>query len=45
MKFTAKNLEIKTANMRVSLKGLKITKFLITAKSVETTVKTNKQIN
>ena len=37
-----KNVEIKTVNLRVSLKGLKITNFLIFAKSVEKTIKTNR---
>ena len=37
-----KNVEIKTVNLRVSLKGLKITNFLIIAKSVEKTIKTNR---
>ena len=33
--FYSKNVEIKTVNLSVSLKGLKITDFLIIAKSVE----------
>ena len=47
LKFTVKNVKIKTANLSVSLKGLNLTKILITAKSVEKkkTVKTNKKIN
>ena len=32
LKFIAKNVEIKSVNLSVSLKGLKITNFLITAK-------------
>ena len=39
-----KNAEIKTENLSVSSKGLKIN-FLLIAKSVEKTVKTNKWIN
>ena len=35
LKYIAKNVEIKTANVSVSLKGLKYTNFLITKKSVE----------
>ena len=35
LKFIAKNVEIKTANLNVNLKGFKITTFLIVAKSVE----------
>ena len=35
LKFIVENVEIKTANLSVSLKGLKITYFLITTKSVE----------
>ena len=34
LKVIAKNVEIKSANLSVSLKGLKITNFLITIKSV-----------
>ena len=45
LKFIAKNLEIKHANLSVSLKGLKITKCIIIAKSEEKTVKANKWIN
>ena len=33
--FYSKNVEIKAVNLSVSLKGLKITDFLIIAKSVE----------
>ena len=45
LKFIAKNVEIKIANLSVSLKGLKVTNFLIIAKSVEKKQKnkTNKQ--
>ena len=44
-KFIAKNLEIKTVNLRMSLRVLKIN-FLIIAKGVgKKTVKTNKWIN
>ena len=39
LKFIAKNVEIKTINLSVSLKSLKITNFLITAKSVEKKLK------
>ena len=44
LKSVAKYVEIKTENLSVSLKGLKITNFLITTKSVEKnkTVKNNK---
>ena len=35
LKYTVKNVEIKTANLNVSLKDLKITNFLIIARSVE----------
>ena len=35
LKFLAKNVEIKTENLTVSFKNLKITKFLIIAKSLE----------
>ena len=35
LKFIAKNVEIKTANLSVSLKGLKKTKLLVIAKSVK----------
>ena len=44
LKSVAKYVEIKTENLSVSLKGLKITNFLITTKSVEKnkTVKSNK---
>ena len=43
LRFIAKNVEIKTANLNVSLKGLKITNFLVVAKNVgKKTVKTNK---
>ena len=35
LKFIAKNIEIKSANLNVRLKGLKITNFLIIAKNVE----------
>ena len=35
LKFKVKNVKIKTANLGVSLKGLNLTKILITAKSVE----------
>ena len=38
----SKNVEIKTTNLDMSLKDLKITNFLIIAKTVEKTVKTNK---
>ena len=34
LKSIAKNVEIKTANLNVSLKSLIITNFLITAKSI-----------
>ena len=43
LKFPAKNVETKTVNLSVSLKGLKITNLII-AKSVEKN-KTNKWIN
>ena len=42
LKIIAKIVEIKTTNLRVSLKSLN---FLIIAESVEKTVKTNKWIN
>ena len=45
LKFIAKNVEIKTTNLDMSLKDLKITNFLIIAKIVEKTVKTNKWIS
>ena len=35
LKFIPKNVEIKTENLNVSLKDLKITNFFIIAKSVE----------
>ena len=35
LRFIVKNVEVKTANLSVSLKSLRITKFLIIAKSVE----------
>ena len=45
LKFIAKTIKIKTVNLSVSLKGLKITNFLVIAKSIEkNTVKTNKWI-
>ena len=46
LKFTVKNVEIKTANLNVSLKDLKITNFLIGLMGVrKKTVKANKWIN
>ena len=42
LKFIAKNVEIKTVNLNVSLKDLKITNF---ARSEEKMVTTNKWIN
>ena len=41
----SKNVEIKTVNLSVSLKDLKIRNFLIIAKGVAKTIKTNKWIN
>ena len=35
LKFIAKNVEVKTVNLNVSLKGFKITNFFIIAKSAE----------
>ena len=42
LKFLAKNVEIKTTILDMSLKDLKITNFLIIAKTVEKRVETNK---
>ena len=39
VKFTAKNVDIKTANLNVSLKDLEITNFLIISISVENQLK------
>ena len=39
LKSIAKNVDIKTVNLSMSLKGLKITNFLIIAKSVKNTIK------
>ena len=39
LKFTAKNVEIKTANLNVSLEGFEITNFLIISTSVENQLK------
>ena len=39
LKFTAKNVDIKTANLNVSLKDLEITNFLIISISVENQLK------
>ena len=44
LKFIAKNLDVKTVSLSLSLKGLKITKFLRTAKSVQK-INTKKWIN
>ena len=41
----SKIVEIKTVNLSVSLKDLKIRNFLIIAKGVAKTIKTNKWIN
>ena len=41
----SKNVEIKTENLSGSLKDLKIRNFLIIAKGVAKTIKTNKWIN
>ena len=41
----SKNVEIKTVNLSVSLMDLKIRNFLIIAKGVAKTIKTNKWIN
>ena len=41
----SKNVEIKTVNLSGSLKDLKIRNFLIIAKGVAKTIKTNKWIN
>ena len=46
LKYTVKNVEIKTANLNVSLKDLKITNFLIGVMGVrKKTVTANKWIN
>ena len=48
LKLIAKNVVIKTGNLSVNLKGLRIINFLIIAKSVKKTnktVKTNEWIN
>ena len=45
LKSVAKYVEIKTENLSVSLKDLKITNFLITTKSVEKKTKQLKPIN
>ena len=46
LKYAVKNVEIKTANLNVSLKDLKITNFLIGVMGVrKKTVKANKWIN
>ena len=39
---SGKNIETETANLSVALKGLKMTRFLIIAKTVKRKVKTNK---
>ena len=44
LKFIAKNLDVKTVSLSLSLKGLKIIKFLRTAKSVQK-INTKKWIN
>ena len=46
LKYTVKNVEVKTANLNVSLKDLKITNFLIGVMGVrKKTVTANKWIN
>ena len=42
LKLIATNVDIKTVNLSMSLKGLKITNLRIIAKSVKKTIKTNK---
>ena len=45
LKLIATNVDIKTVNLSMSLKGLKITNLRVIAKSVKKTIKTNKWIN